>query len=93
MADDRHFQFRLYVAGESANSIQAIANLKIFCRNHLKDRHEIEIIDVLREPDRGLEARVLLTPTLVTINPVPCRRIVGNLSNTSALRAAFSLDF
>lgn len=48
------FRFDLYVAGEAPNSTQAVANLAAFCRAHLADRHEIEIIDVFREPKRAL---------------------------------------
>jgi circadian clock protein KaiB len=92
MAKGSHFELRLFVAGESANSLQAIANLTAFCREHLVGRHEIEIVDVLREPEKGLDAKVLLTPTLLKVSPTPCRRIVGNLSNTRAILEALNLE-
>jgi circadian clock protein KaiB len=81
MANGSHFEFRLFVAGESANSVQAIANLTAFCREYLEGRYKMEIVDVLQEPDKGLEAKVLLTPTLLKVSPTPLLRVVGNLSN------------
>ncbi len=74
MGNPAYFRFRLFVAGESANSQLAISNLKRLCGDYLRDRHEIEIVDVLREPQRGLEERVLLTPTLLKIAPAPAEK-------------------
>ncbi len=85
MKSEIYFKFRLYVAGDAHNSTQAIANLKALCRENTADRHEIEIVDVLREPDRALADGVLLTPLLVRISPLPVRKIVGNLSERGIL--------
>ena len=79
------FSFCLYVAGQSPNSLQAIANLTELCETHLPDRHEIEIVDVLLDPKRALAEAVYLTPTLVTHSPYPGHRIVGTLSNTEPI--------
>ena len=80
-----HFKFRLYVAGDAANSTQAIANLNALCREYLLERHEIEIVDVFREPKRAMAEGVLLTPTLVRLSPDPVRKIIGNLSEIKPL--------
>jgi circadian clock protein KaiB len=91
MGEHPKVKFRLFVAGESANSILAIANLNALCCEHLKDCHQIEIVDVLREPRKGLDTKVLLTPTLVIEAPLPVRRIVGNLSNPQPILEAIGL--
>lgn len=86
------FQFRLYVAGGAPNSAQAVANLSALCRAHIPDRHEIEIVDVFREPKRALADRIFMTPTLVRLAPAPVIRIVGNLSNADAVLQALGLE-
>ena len=86
------FKFRLFVAGEAPNSAQAIANLAAFCRAHLPDRYEIEIIDVFREPKRALAEGIFMTPTLVVLTPPPVRRIVGTLSHTQTVLLALGLQ-
>ena len=58
------------------------ANLDALCRTHLPDRHEIEVVDVFREPKRALADGIFMTPTLVKLAPPPVRRIVGTLSQT-----------
>jgi circadian clock protein KaiB len=79
------FIFRLYIAGDAPNSLQAIANLTQICDTHLPDRHSIEIVDVLLEPKRALDESIFMTPLLVTDSPYPGHRIVGTLSHTEPI--------
>jgi len=85
------FSFILFVAGDAPNSVRAIANLGAFCREHLADRHSIEIIDVFLEPKRALAEHIFMTPTLISVSPLPAKRIVGTLSQTQHLLQAFGL--
>ena len=86
------FKFCLYVAGDAQNSAQAVVNLTALCRAHLPDRHEIEIVDVFREPKRALADGILMTPTLVKLAPSPVRRIVGTLSQAQPVLQALGLE-
>lgn len=86
------FKFRLYVAGGTPNSVQAVANLKAICRIHLPDRHEIEIVDVFREPKRALAEGIFMTPTLVKLLPAPAKTILGTLSQTETVLQALELE-
>ena len=86
------FKFRLYVAGGTQNSAQAVANLNAICRAHLPDRHDIEVVDVLREPKRALADGILMTPTLVRLAPTPVERIIGTLSQTQTVLRALGLE-
>jgi circadian clock protein KaiB len=81
MTGESTFSFRLYVAGESHNSMRAIANLRAVCDERLEGRHRIEIVDVFGEPDRALADRIVMTPTLIVVEPSPIRRIVGTLEH------------
>jgi circadian clock protein KaiB len=85
-------KFRLYVAGDTRNSAQAVTNLAALCRAHLPDRHEIEVVDVFREPKRALADGIYMTPTLVKLAPSPVRRIVGTLSQTETVLQALGLE-
>jgi circadian clock protein KaiB len=86
------FKFRLYIAGDAQNSAQAVANLSALCKAYLPNRHDIEVVDVLREPKRALADGVFMTPTLVRLAPVPVRRIVGTLSRTQTVLQALGLE-
>lgn len=86
------FKFRLYVAGDAENSAQAVANLNALCRTHLPDRHEIDVVDVFREPKRALEDGIFMTPTLVKLAPSPVRRIVGTLSHAQIVLQVLGLE-
>ena len=86
------YKFRLFIAGDTQNSIQALANLRALCRLLLPVGHEIEVVDVLREPKRALADGVLLTPTLVILAPTPVRKIVGTLSQPETVLHALGLE-
>lgn len=85
------FKFLLYVAGTGPNSTAALSNLHELCRTHLPDRHEIEVVDVFRHPERALADGVLLTPMLVKLSPAPVRTIIGSLTQHDSLLQALGL--
>ena len=91
MSTPVHFKFRLYVAGNGPHSVRAVANLDALCREHLAERHEIEVVDVLREPQRALADLVMLTPLLMKLSPAPIRRITGTLSHREPVLRALGL--
>ena len=84
---------RLYVAGVAPNSAAAIRNLAIlFPGGKVSGQPvEIEIVDLLKEPLRGLADGVVLSPTLVRLAPPPVRRVVGNLSDHGAVLLALGV--
>jgi circadian clock protein KaiB len=92
MSRSAMYSFRLYIAGDTVNSAQAVANLSALCRTYLPERHKIEIVDVFREPRRALEERILMTPTLVKLGPTPAGRIIGTLSQTQLVLEALGLE-
>ena len=53
---------------------------------------ELEVIDVLREPERGAQDQVLVTPMLVKFEPRPERRVLGSLHNRAILFGALGIE-
>ncbi len=86
------FKFRLYVADDALNSVQAVANLHALCEEHMPGRYEIDVVDVTRDPKRALADGILMTPTLVKLSPSPVRRIIGTLSQTQTVLQALGLE-
>ena len=80
-ANDSRWILRLYVAGETARSLTAFANLKKICEEHLADRHSIEVIDLSKQPEMAQNDQIVALPTLVRKLPEPVRRVIGDLSN------------
>ena len=79
-------KLRLYIAGNAPNSLRAVENLKAFCSDKLFAGHEIEIVDLLKEPLRALADGIVVTPTLLRVSPLPAMRVIGNLSDTDQLK-------
>lgn len=85
------FEFRLYVAGATPRARATVANLRALCQASVGDDHEIEVVDVLDQPALAEEERILATPTVVRVAPLPRRRVVGDLSDHRAVAVALDL--
>ena len=84
------YVLRLYVAGMTPKSVRAITNLRKICEEHLAGKYQIEVIDLLENPQLAKGDQILAIPTLVRKLPTPLRKIIGDLSNTE--RVIVGLD-
>ncbi|HUB79078.1 MAG TPA: circadian clock KaiB family protein [Bryobacteraceae bacterium] len=84
------WDLRLYIAGQTPNSVAAIANLRKICEERLQGRYRIEIVDLLERPQLARGDQIIAIPTLVRKLPAPMKKIIGNLS--VAERALVGLD-
>ncbi|HMI89207.1 MAG TPA: circadian clock KaiB family protein [Polyangiaceae bacterium] len=82
----------LYLAGDSPNSALAKTHLRTAIAHLAKEDVTLELVDVLRDPARGLRDGVLVTPTLVRVAPTPEQRVIGNLRDRSALLAGLGIS-
>lgn len=82
---------RLYVAGKTPKALTAFTNLKKICDEQLNGKFSIEVIDLLINPQLGIEDQILALPTLVRKLPVPVRKIIGDLSNTERVLVGLDL--
>jgi circadian clock protein KaiB len=87
---DEFWELRLYVAGQTPRSLDALDNLKKICEQHLQNKYRIEVVDLLKKPQLARGDQILAVPTLVRKLPPPLKKIIGDLSNTS--RVLIGLD-
>lgn len=85
------YVLKLFVAGDTLRTRSAVGNLREICERYLKDRYSIEVIDILQHPDQAEAERIIATPTLLVIEPLPGRRVVGDLSVTDRVLVALGL--
>jgi circadian clock protein KaiB len=75
------WNLRLYIAGQTAKSITALANLKRICDRELEGHYTVEVIDLMKNPELARNDQIVAIPTLVRKIPEPMRRIIGDLSS------------
>lgn len=78
---DEYYDLRLYVAGQTPKSMAAFANLKQICEVHLAGKYRIEVIDLMKKPQRARDDEIIAIPTLVRRLPEPIRKIIGDLGD------------
>jgi circadian clock protein KaiB len=86
------YVLRLYVAGATERSRQAILRARQLCETELKGNFELEVIDVYQQPTLARDGQIIATPTLVREVPLPVRRLIGNLENINGLLVGLDLD-
>lgn len=79
---DNHFELDLYIAGASANSVRAVANLREICEKYIKERYTLRVIDVHQEKSLAAREQLVALPLLIKSKPSPERRLIGDMSDT-----------
>ena len=85
------WRLRLYIAGQTPNSIAAIVNLKKICEDKLRGKYIIEVVDLLEKPRLAKGDQIIAIPTLVRRLPEPVKKIIGNLSKTESVIVGLDL--
>lgn len=85
------WKLRLYIAGETSRSITAAANLDSICKQHLGAKYQVEVIDLLKNPQLAAGDQILAVPTLVRRLPPPLKKVVGDLSDVERVLVGLDL--
>ena len=85
------WELRLYVAGHTAKSVAALANLRRYCEQHVPGRYRLEVIDLLQHPQLAEGDQILAIPTVVRKVPEPIRKVIGDLSNEERVLVGLDL--
>lgn len=85
------YRLKLFVVGGTARAELTIANTRRFCEAEFPGRHELIVVDVVKQPEVAETEKILATPTLIKESPLPVRRIIGDLSDHAKVLAAMRL--
>jgi len=90
-SDRMKYVLRLYVAGASLRSSQAIQNIRKICDEHLQGRCDLQVIDILQHPVLAEGEQILAAPTLIKKVPPPLRRFIGDMANVEKILLGLDL--
>jgi circadian clock protein KaiB len=85
------YVLRLFVAGATARSHQAVMRVRQLCEVELKGGCQLKVIDIYQQPKLARDNQIIATPTLIKEFPRPVRRFIGNLANITGLSAELNL--
>jgi circadian clock protein KaiB len=86
------YVLRLYVAGITPKSDRAIRSVKEICERSLKDRYDLEIVDIYQHPDTLKEDQIVVAPTLIKKLPLPLRRLIGDMADREKILLGLDLQ-
>ena len=85
------YVLRLYVTGMTTRSERAVRNLQGICDEYLKERYDLEVIDIYQQPVLAKGEQIIAAPTLIKKLPLPMRRIIGDMSNRDRVLVGLDL--
>ena len=88
---DEQYVLRLYIAGMSTRSAEAVRTVQKICSEHLEGRFDLEVIDIYQSPELAKEAQIIAAPSLVKQLPLPLRKLIGNLSDRERVLVGLAL--
>jgi circadian clock protein KaiB len=75
------YMLRLFTSGTTPRSTRALQNLREICETDLEGNYDLEVVDIYQEPGRATESDIIAAPTLIKEEPLPIKRMVGDLSD------------
>jgi len=85
------YVLRLYVAGITPRSQEAIRTVTAICEQHLAGRYDLEVIDLYQQPTLAKGEQIIAAPTLIKKLPQPLRRFIGNMANKERILVGLDL--
>ena len=82
---------RLFVAGMTARSTRAVANIRAICEEHFAGAYQLEVVNLYEQPVLAADEQIIASPTCVKELPLPARRVIGDMSNSARVLEGLDL--
>ena len=82
---------RLFVAGMTARSTRAVANIRAICEEHFPGAYQLEVVNLYEQPVVAIDEQIIAAPTCVKEFPLPARRVIGDMSNSARVLEGLDL--
>jgi circadian clock protein KaiB len=92
-SQQKKYVLRLFVAGATARSAQAIEAVKKICDEHLKGMCDLQVIDIYQHPELAAYEQIVAVPTLIKKTPIPLKKFIGDISRIDRLLAALNEEW
>ncbi len=86
-----NYVLRLYVAGTTPRSQEAIRTVTEVCEENLAGRYELEVIDIYQNPSLARGEQIIAAPTLIKRLPAPLRKIIGSMADREKVLVGLDL--
>jgi len=90
-ARERHYTLRLYVAGLTPRSQEAIRTVTTICEERLAGRYDLEVIDIYLHPVLAKGEQIIAVPTLIKKLPLPLRKMIGSMADIDKVLVGLDL--
>jgi circadian clock protein KaiB len=75
------YVFRLFISSDNATAEKTLSSIHQLLEQGLDSPYSLKVIDIKKNPEQAIINQVVVTPTLVRVEPKPVRRIVGQFDD------------
>ncbi len=90
-ASSETWELRLYVAGTTRRSQDAIKSVTAICEEHLAGRYDLQVIDIYQQPVLDKGEQIIAAPTLIKKLPLPLRKLIGSMAGKEKILVGLDL--
>ncbi len=90
-ARTQKYVLRLYVAGMTPRSQEAIRTVTAICEENLEGRYDLEVIDLYQQPVLAKGEQIIAAPTLIKKLPLPLRKFIGSMADKDRILVGLDL--
>ncbi len=90
-AKRQKFVLRLYIAGLTPRSREALCTVSEICAQELAGRCDLEVIDLYQHPALAQGEQIVAVPTLIKKLPLPLRRFIGSMADKEKILVGLDL--
>jgi circadian clock protein KaiB len=91
LSEQPHYLLKLFVTTYATSSHRAIRNLTNILESQLKGDYELQVIDVREQPLMVIKENITALPLLIKVLPLPCKRMIGDMSDRVKVLAGLNL--
>ena len=77
------YDLKLYITGASPNSTRAVINTRALCEKYLKNRYQLQVIDIYQQPIVAQHDQIIALPLLIKAFPLPAKKLIGSMDDTN----------
>jgi len=90
-AREQHYTLRLYIAGLTPRSQEALRTVTTICEERLAGRYDLEVIDIYQQPILAKGEQIIAVPTLIKKLPLPLRKMIGSMADMDKVLVGLDL--
>jgi circadian clock protein KaiB len=83
--------FKLFIVKDNPKSQSLVERVQRLLKDVLGENYQVDIIDILENPELAMRDKVIASPTLIKVSPLPQKRLIGHFNDNEKIISGLNL--